>query len=260
MKKKNKIIVGCLSALALVSVTTVGFATWLVGVTQTSQGLTANLQVDNVQNETLFVEAKLTVGQVISVAEDTPVDRDGTKIVGTKSNGEKEGAIPVSEDALKFTLDSLTVRVGKNVTTQPTAVKIALDNSEGKSAKNTTTTNKFTEAKRQGTSWTYLAFEQTLNLSDTSLFEKTGEDDDSSTYVTYTLKEGKKEFKLGWGTYFALSDGNKKPTDFYNSFTNGKDFTTLLNMSEQAHSELSQMYSALTGATIDLTVSVVTGA
>ncbi len=258
MKKKNKIIVGCLSALALVSVTTVGFATWLVGVTQTTQGLQANLQVDNVQNETIFVEAALSTNE-ITVAEDTVVKRDGTKIVGTKSNGQEEGAIPVSEDALKFTLDSLTVRVGKNVTTQPTAVKIVLDNTEGKSVKNTTTTNKFTEAKRQGTSWTYLAFEQTLSLSDTNIFDKV--DEENSTYVTYTLKEGKKEFKLGWGTYFKLSDGNKKPTDFYNSFTNGKDFTTLLNMSEQAHSELSQMYSALTtGATIDLTVSIVTGA
>ena len=263
MKKKNKIIVGCLSALALVSLTTVGFATWLVGVTQTSQGLTANLQVDNVvKNEILFVEAKLAENTIISVAEDEVVDREGTKIVGTKSNGSDEGAIPVSADALKFSLASLTVRVGKNVSAQPTAVKIVLDNSEGKSACNTTSVDTFEEANRQGISWTYLAFEQTLNLSDTTLFDKTGEEDPSSTYITYTLKEDKKTFTLGWGTYFELSDENKKPTDFYNSFTTSiKDFTKLLEMSEQAHSELLQMYSALNaeGAKIDLTVSIVNG-
>ena len=251
MKKKNKIIVGCLSALALVSITTVGFATWLVGVTQTSQGLTANLQVDNVvQNETLFVEAKLSTNK-ITVAEEEAVKRTDKQIVGASTNA-AESPIKVDGNALSFSFTSLVVRIGDSVTNAPDKVKVTIDNSEGKSVCNKveSTGNKMGSTYRTTEApWYYLDSKVSIDLNETNFDVM-----DEGTYTTYTLKSEKLTYKLTWGSFF----GNTKPTEFYNGLVKSQSFEELLTMSNNAYDELSTMNSTLGAGTLDLVVSLET--
>ena len=248
MKKKNKIIVGCLSALALVSVTTVGFATWLVGVTQTSQGLTANLEVDNVQNETIFVEAALSTNK-ITVAEESAVDRTGKQIVGTKTNAEDEG-IKVDTNALSFTFTSLTVRIGDSATNEPDQVEITIDNGDKKSTCNKVANEGNIMGATYRTTaapWYYLDCDVAIPLT-----EEYFTISDEGTYTTYTLKAEKMTHKLKWGSFF----GGNRPTSFYNDLVKDQKFEELLTMSNNAYTELSTMNSTLGKGTLDLLVSL----
>ena len=250
MKKRNKIIAACASVFAVISVATVGFATWLVGVTQTSLGLGVQTQVDGVQNETQYVEAKVAEGTKITVAEKEAHERTGKNIVGASAN-DGEAAIQVDINALTFSFESITVRIGKNATTPPTKVVITLD--DEKSTVNQVTENTMTEtyrpALKEGSYWTYLALKPiTLTLST----EFDSKSSDSDTYTTYTLKEGKKLVQLSWGTFF----GNKNPVAYYNGLVKEQGFDELLKMSEHASAELTKMNEVLSAGTLTINVAL----
>lgn len=249
--KITKKLVACLSAFAVVSVATVGFATWLVGVTQNSQDVFLTAQVDDVKyNETAFLEASIAQGTTIAIAEKEETPRGETTIVGTSTD---EDGITVNENALKFSFESLTVRLGKNLATKPTKVKVVIDN-EATTANQVTTntmTTKYRPALSGESYWTYLA--SNIEIP----FDTEGEDasfsvDTSSdpTFDIYTLT--KKDYELSWGTFF----GGDEPTTFYNGLVDEQEFKELLTMSTNAYTELAAMNSALAGKTITLTVSL----
>lgn len=248
MKKRNKIIAACASVFAVISVATVGFATWLVGVTQTSLGLGVQTQVDGVQNETQYVEAKVAEGTKITVAEKEAHERTGKNIVGASAN-DGEAAIQVDKNALTFSFESIIVRIGKNATTPPTKVVITLD--DEKSTVNQVTENLMTETYRpaleEESYWTYLALEPITLTLGTDFDPK-----DSDTYTTYTLKEDKKSVQLSWGTFF----GNKNPVAYYNGLVNNQEFDKLLEMSEHASAELTKMNEVLSAGTLTINVAL----
>ena len=251
MKKINKILAGCIGCLAVVSVASIGFATWLVGVTQNSLDLTIAAEVDSVQNQTQYVDAVLVAGQEIAVAEESVVKRDGKKIVGTAQN-DGDG-IKVDENALSFKFESITVRIGDNVTGAPNKVKIELK--DDKNEFNKVTTNTMTETYRKASSqgglgyWTYLSFSTTIDLDSTNFNVS-----DKETYTEYTLKDpSSKTYKLNWGTYF----GSTRPTSFYNNLIADQEFNELLTMSQNAYTELDAMHKTLSGKQLTLSVSLV---
>lgn len=251
MKKINKILAGCMGCLAVVSVTSIGFATWLVGVTQNSLDLTIAAEVDSVQNQTQYVDAVLVPDQKIAVAEESVVNRDGKKIVGTAQN-DGDG-IKVDANALSFKFESITVRIGDNVTGAPSKVKIELK--DDKNEFNKVTANTMTETYRKTSSqgglgyWTYLSFSTTIDLDSTNF-----DVSDEETYTEYTLKDpSSKTYKLNWGTYF----GSTRPTSFYNNLIADQEFNELLTMSQNAYSELDAMHKTLSGKQLTLSVSLV---
>lgn len=254
MKKINKILAGCIGCLAVVSVSSIGFATWLVGVTQNSLDLTIAAEVDSVQNQTQYVDAVLVTGQTIAVAEESAVDRDGKKIVGTAQND--GNGIKVDANALSFKFQSITVRIGDNVTDAPNKVKIEL-----KDDKNTFIKVEEEEDNKMGVTyrktesqgglgyWTYLSFSTTIDLDSTNFNVS-----DKETYTEYTLKDpSSKAYKLNWGTFF----GGERPTTFYNNLIAEQSFNELLTMSQNAYSELDAMYKAFYGQQLTLSVSLV---
>lgn len=253
MKKINKILAGCIGCLAVVSVASIGFATWLVGVTQNSLDLTIAAEVDSVQNQTQYVDAVLVPDQTIAVAEESVVDRDGKKIVGTAQND--GNGIKVDPNALSFKFKSITVRIGDNVnvTNAPNKVKIELK--DDKNTFNKVTQNIMTETYRKTETqgelryWTYLSFSTTIDLNSTNFNVN-----DQETYTEYTLKDpSSKTYKLNWGTYF----GGNRPTTFYNNLIAEQDFDELLTMSQNAYSELDAMYKAFSDHQLTLSVSLV---
>lgn len=250
MKKRNKIIAACASVFAVISVATVGFATWLVGVTQTSLGLGVQTQVDGVQNETQYVEAKVAEGTKITVAEKEAYVRTGKNIVGASAN-DGEAAIQVDKNALTFSFESVTVRIGKNATTPPTKVVITLNDEKSTVNQVTETENLMAETYRpaleEGNYWTYLALKPITLTLGTDFDPK-----DSDTYTTYTLKEGKKLVQLSWGTFFE----NKNPVAYYNGLVNNQEFDKLLEMSEHASAELTKMNEVLSAGTLTINVAL----
>lgn len=249
MKKRNKIIAACASVFAVISVATVGFATWLVGVTQKSLGLGVETQVDSVQNETQYVEAKVAAGTKITVAEKEERKRTGKNIVGASAN-EGEAAIQVDANALTFSFKSITVRIGDNATTPPTKVVITLD--DEKSTVNQVTDNKMGTKYRSaltGTSnyWTYLKLDPvTLTLAENFVAQ------DNESYTTYTQEDDFKKIQLGWGTFF----NNNNPVAYYNGLVGSETFEDLLVMSDHASAELTKMNQVLSTGTLTINVAL----
>ena len=249
--KITKKLVACLSAFAVVSVATVGFATWLVGVTQNSQNVFLTAQVDDVKNETAFLEASIAPGTTIAIAEKEVTPRGETTIVGTSTD--KDG-ISVSKDALKFSFEKVEVRLGKSLATLPKSVKVTINNE--KTAANQVKTNTMGETYRRalgaGTEyWTYLAADITIPFTTEGEGANFTVDKESDgTFDIYKLKN--LDYELDWGTFF----GGDEPTVFYNGLVNEQEFKELLTMSTNAYTELAAMNKALAGQTITLTVSL----
>ena len=267
MKKRNKIIVGCVSALALVSVASVGLATWLVGVTQEAKNVSIKAEVDGVQNQIVYIDAALVAGSTVKVAEDSPVPVEGTTIVGTAQNAGESG-IQVSADALNFTFDNITIRVGSSATSVPDKVIIELDDKTSTCNQVKDEANLLGDTYRDNEGndsvgyWTYLAFRTEIAIDGTNFSSRKEGEFTTYTWNGHKVGEGEemsKTYKLGRGTFF----NNHKPTTFYNDDVVSKNkvtkFNDLLSLSNKAYSELDAMKDALTAEGAGLTLKVSLG-
>ncbi len=263
MKKRNKIIAFSVSTLAVLSVSTVGFATWLVGVQKTSEDVKVTATVDETTNQSVFLSAK--IDKVIKLAEAAETGSDGGdyKIIEAT-----QGSInTANENYLGFKFSELKLTVSKNnFDGKPDAIKISLpvDLNQG----NTVETNEFSEhGKRPGSSWTYVSFtEKTLKLTDENFTIKDSDpDSDTDGFIEYTILDGKNNFSFEWGTFFdnvALEDEVKSPVNFYNSLYTDADFKeggaysgedkfeVLFKASQKATNELKTMQTNLKKLTI----------
>lgn len=251
MKKNKKVIIGAISGLALVSIATIGFSTWVVGVEQETQNPTVTAVVDDVENNSIYLQASISEGEQVKLAQTASVS--GGKIVNAKEGG----AIGVSADAMKFSFENISLVVGNNVTSKPTAIKIELITSEESNKFNYPADDpKDLIGKREGTNYTYITLNTSLTLPTKTNETFTVNNDSESGYTTYTLNEAKKEFSFEWGTFF----GNKLPTSYYNDlYTEESNYKTLFTASANAGKELKQMAEDFKGQTITLTVSLEDG-
>lgn len=253
MKKRSKYIALSVSALALVSVCSIGFATWLVGIQQTTDEVTLKAQVDNYVNDTIFLSANLSTTSV-KICETSKVDKTGNNIIGTTEPG-KEG-IGYAEDGLKFTFKDITLKVSKTTTAEvPDTIEVSLaDNNDW----NKVTTNTLGNEKRPdtGSPWTYLTLGEngSLEFSLATDFDKSSDAD--SDYDTYTLKSGKLTQTFGWGTFF----GEEAPTTFYNNLYKNamQNFEEVVAGVTAITTELKAMKNDFTDQTITLKVEAVT--
>lgn len=254
MKKRSKYIALGVSALALVSVCSIGFATWLVGIQQTADEVTLEAQVDDYVNDTVFLSANLSTPSV-KICEKEEHKKGEGDIIGTS-----KGTIGYDAGGLSFTFSDITLKVSKKATVNPTSVTISLSAEDGDNAWNSVPTkknkllDKRTSIEGIGTGpWTYLAFDEvTLNVG-TDLKDVTNEREDKTIYNTYSITS--KELSFKWGTFF----NSKDPTDFYNGvYSKVKDFDEVAEGVTAITTELEDMKDAFTGQTITLKVEAVT--
>lgn len=256
MKIRSKYIALSVSALALVSVCSIGFATWLVGIQQTTDEVTLEAQVDDYVNDTVFLSANLSTPSVKICEKEEHKKREGD-IIGTS-----KGTIGYDADGLSFTFSDITLKVSKKATVNAESVTIFLSKEEGDNTWNSVPTEK-NELDDKRTSiegietgpWTYLAFDEvTLNVG-TDLINVTEGQEDNAIYNTYSVTNKKLSFK--WGTFF----NSKDPTDFYNGVYSGvKDFDEVAEGVTAITTELKDMKDAFSGQTITLKVEAVTSA
>ena len=252
MKKRSKYIALSVSALALVSVCSIGFATWLVGIQQTTDEVTLKAQVDNYVNDTIFLSANLSTTSV-KICETSKVDKTGNNIIGTTEPG-KEG-IGYAADGLQFKFADITLKVSKTTTAKvPDRIEVSLADNN---AWNNVTTNTLGNGKRPdtGSPWTYLTLGEngSLEFSLATDFDKNSDD---PNYDTYTLNSGKLTQTFGWGTFF----GGEAPTTFYNNLYRDamENFEKVVAGVTAITTELKAMKDAFTGQTITLKVNAVT--
>lgn len=270
MIKRNKkhILIG-VCALAGVALTSVGFATWVVGVQKTNEDLKLNVEVDLVQSDTKFLSAALTAGAKLTIAERTEVDKTGTnKIVGTKKNG--DGGIAVDSNALKFSFASITINMGKGVakSNYPTELTLKLDNAKAGNAINKVASDavKFSDEDVKGKrtssaeGYTYLSYENTITLrfgeaSDASANMIKQTEDETKPYFTYKLADSLLAQEFAWGSLFGTADG-RTPTAFYNSIpAESASLDDLLAASAKAYAEIEAMYNVFKVKDTSLTIS-----
>lgn len=243
--KKSKLVLFSVIGLAAISIGTVGFATWMVGVQKKEETLTISALVDNTLNNSIYLEAEITNKDVI-VAESAEhvksKDTPSTDIVfASKKDGE---AFTVNENALKFTFSKLQFSKGTSVAF-PTQLKLELQTS----ANNTVSSTGNLTGREGAESWTYLKLDKTFNINE-SMYTRDETVTDKS-YVTY--KFNTITYSLDWGTFFG--DDGKSPVQYYNALaaTRGGSVSDLFELSDKVYSEISTMKSTLTG---NLTVKV----
>lgn len=261
--RKSKLVLFSVIGLAAVSIGTVGFATWVVGVQNKTESLTVTALVDNTKNSSVYLEA---------VVENSPVKVAETSIYPTAesqpkawdivtASTESGAAITVDPNALQFKFTTLQYSYGNDATV-PTKLTIELLKGESDNTANIVTKD---EVGRVGDSWRYLKFthEYTLNTSETNLAQNklkvTDVSDSTKSFKKFTVDN--KIFTLEWGSYF--NDTN--PVSYYNSLSQKNIYendgvtdkvSAMFTLADQAYAEIAQMKKALTEGSPKLTVKV----
>lgn len=264
--RKSKLVLFSVIGLAAVSIGTVGFATWMVGVQKKEETLTVTALVDNTKNSSVYLEA---------VVEDSPVKVAETSIYptsGSKTNAwdivtastESGTAITVDANALQFKFTTLQYSYGNDAIV-PTKLTIELLEGESDNTANKVSLNEVKRTGDSNSSWRYLKFkhEYTLNTSETNLADNklkvTGASESGKSFKKFTVDN--KIFTLEWGSYF----NNTNPVSYYNSlsktniYDNGAvtdKVSAMFTLADQAYAEIAQMKKALTEGSPKLTVKV----
>lgn len=256
MKKKNLLI--ALIGLTTISLAGVGFATWVVGVTQKEVGSNLSVEVDDALNDSVFLKASFATNAKVAIAETAKVTKpDKYGLVSVADNSTSGQGLKVDINALSFEFAELKYIVGDAISTDatPAYLKLELDNTKNLSNVVKAENVKLTDQKGarpvkvgEGTEpeLHYLQFKEYIKLDSTTTDSTT---DSSST--TYTLKD--KKFKFLWGDFFGNTTNtaadNKQPSTYYNELYAGvenPEYETLLDASNKAYQELTAMKSVLT--------------
>lgn len=258
MKKKNLLI--ALIGLTTISLAGVGFATWVVGVTQKEVESNLQVEVDDALNDSVFLKASFATNAKVAIAETAKVTKpDKYGLVSVTDNAASSQGLPISDKALSFEFAELKYIVGNAISTDaaPAYLKLELDNTKNASNVVQADNVKLTDRKGarpvkvgEGTEpeLHYLQFKEYVKLDSTSTVSTT---EGSST--TYSLTN--KKFKFLWGDFFGNTTNttadNKQPSTFYNELYKDvaePEYETLLDASNKAYQELTAMKSVLTAS------------
>lgn len=271
MFKKKKIVLTSVLALAGVSLATVGFATWVVGLQKQTEDLTVNAIVDNSENQAIYLEA-VTDSKKVEVAEKVAYTELQNNEIVKAQNG---GSVAISDKTLQFTFTTLQYSVGNNVkeTENPNHITFELlttDECNIVKKANCLMDDKYrtaatdTDGKSQ---YHYLQFKEEFNLVTEGTGKNVTLDESVSTTATYkTYKVDKVTYTLNWGDFFGNADMNTtaSPREFYNAKSVSKAAglkaseikSELFADADKANTELQKMKEALEGGTLSVKVSL----
>ena len=240
---KRKWIVGGAIFFGSVALLTTGFATWTVGVTQTTGNKDVNVTVDTAENQSVFLELGALSDDSIKLMETAQV-----------SNGVMVNAATDTDydaDALKITIASIKVTIGGSVSTAYSKLVFSIE----ELGDTTTYANDLVYvgasadligsaiSGRTGEKWSYIEAPADLLLS-------SGAYADANNIKTYTFAATTLEFQ--WGSFF----NNMSPANFYNAKFNSQSDSVRVAQTGNVTSELNAMHDALNGKTIQLKVTL----
>ena len=266
--RKSKLVLFSVIGLAAVSIGTVGFATWVVGVQRTEVGLQLSAKVDDTQNKSIMLEAEIDTNYTFKVAETEEHNSITNNDLVVTGNSGTNTSIGFDINAMKFQFSKLQFSCG-DAATKPTKLTLKLATNDANSF-NTVTANKLGSSERVGDSWTYLSLDYTLTLD---YNEGVGKNvtaqsrGDGQSYTTYEINT--KIFDMHWGTFFgneSYANNNTSPLKYYNSISNKKvgesdqyvydTPSELFTLADNIHSEISTMNSVLNNSSNKLQILV----
>ena len=253
--RKSKLVLFSVIGLAAVSIGTVGFATWMVGVEKKSEALTFTANVDNTLNESLYLEAEASSNEII-IAEKVEHTKANTDILGAKVDSPLgEGNVTVNPNALQFTFTKLKYSLG-NGATNPTKLHLKLataTETETINACNVVTTSELTGERTGATKWSYLAYDKTFTINGSEGDIITTTPTSKGSYTEYDF--GTKTFTLNWGDFF----GSTSPVTYYNTISAKEaysDASAKFTLADNVSKELTAMQTALKGKQLTIDVSL----
>lgn len=246
-RNKNKIILGSILGVALVSLVTIGFSSWIIGLQKTTDQVDGlAVQVDTVEDQTAYLNIGVAEDEAINIVE-TNVDNtaDGIKFTQTED----------FDDDFNITFTSFQVILPEGSADYDVVnfeVKLVHGDSETELPKYKYSSDVGTDALSRGnTEYTYIeAAKLTYTLS--TDFKKVTTDG----YDFYTIKTDSDGniFKFKWGSLFGE---NSSPVEFYQGKIDAVNETgqedtdeqlkQKLQIMNQANHELSAMHTAFYG-------------
>lgn len=267
MKKtgRNKILLGFSIGFAVVSLSTVGLATWLIGLQNNKVVLdNINVVVDGISDETSYLNIKVADDDYGINISDTINAEVAPETGGVSLDGEPNNDFEVK-------LSSFDIVYSDDAKFNSLNIDVKLDNKEFPVAKLSGSTITFPDESstttidyfgRSGGSLTFIDFVDKTTFSEEADLTSNGYTS-VSDYEGYkffkksnTSQKDYQSFEFTWGSIF----GNKSPIEFYNKKIKSAENTdTKLNMLNQVKVELSQLNKLFTGKTIKITVTLDVG-
>lgn len=211
--KKNKIILGVLAGAAVISLASVGFAQWQIGIKQDNFNKDFTLDVDTTSSQTAVLD--------IELAETNPA----IKIGETAAVTNPDGGVTTFDDAtgkLTVGVTKFRIIVDKEHTLNKVTFSYTVGTTGNTSRFETTVETDDLFARKANTKYSYLALANE-EINSTNITEYFDADNDLiPEHIVYTLKNTtdveNPYSKLGfkWGDYF----GNVNPGKFYNDKIN----------------------------------------
>lgn len=253
-KTKKYTILGV--ALATVAVSSVGLATWLTGLTQTSISADVSVDIDVVKDSTQYVSIALDENENgLTFCESAEISLDQGRVIGFDNDKSKEPDLTINLKEFNFVYSNDSFEF-KSLT-----LKLTINN-----AKWPTYTRK--EGNALGLvaqEYSYIDLVGGAALSDDSGYGLEITSDNLETYFeteteykgsAYTfMKFTQNALTFKRGTLFG--DGSQTPSEFYNSKIPSTDTTVQkVNKLEQVKTELAAMKGAFVGKTMKIEVSL----
>ena len=260
--KKKKIILGSCVGLALVSLCSVGFATWLVGMNKESAETNiTNIQFDAVSSQTKYVDIVGANGDTLTIVDSVTSNEDGNNNIVLQGE---------SKTDLNVALEKFELAYSEKGTFESLKLNASIDGvNTGLPAYTTKTTDVF--KRTANTNYYYIKldkFSETSTGTPAATYTETtityddvtelGSDFDANTepiegFQYYKIKDTSKILKFTWGNMFE----GKAPIEYYQGkLDKATDIETKLKMLNAIDQELTAMNEAFKNKTIKITVTL----
>lgn len=256
--KKKKIILGSCVSLALVSLCSVGFATWLVGMNKESATAEiTDIKFDAVSSQTKYVDIVGATGDTLTIVDSVTSNTSGTNNIVLDGD---------SKTDLTVALDKFELAYSEEGTFESLKLNASIDGVDtGLPAYTTETTDVF--ERTAGTNYYYIKLDEFSETSTATYTETTitydsttkleSDFDANSETITgfnyYKIKNNSKTLKFTWGNMF----GEKAPIEYYQAKLNdAPNIETKLKMLNAIDQELTAMNEAFKDKTIKITVTL----
>ncbi len=238
MIKKNKkhILIG-VCALAGVALTSVGFATWVVGVQKTNEDLKLNVEIDTATQNTAVVEINVKSGEQLRIAELAAVSDPNKNVttVDTTTLGDFD-----------IELDKYRIIVDNNHQVSSVTYEVYVGNTNDETAKNrfnakAVNVSELIHPSYVDDSLSYIKL-KTTNIESNTAFKSNFSIDTDITLEGHTAyMPNDSIIHFGWGNFFG-ADSN--PAAFYEAKMDSVKDKTIeerINMSSAIIKEINGM-------------------
>ena len=259
--KKKKIIIGSCVGLALVSLCSVGFATWLVGMNKDSATAEiTEIKFDAVSSQTKYVDIAGVNGDTLTIVDSVTSNEDGNNNIVLQGEAKTDLNVALEKFELAYS------KKGTLGTFKSLKLNASIDGVKtGLPAYTTETTDVF--GRNADTNYYYIKLDKFSETS-TATYTETTITYDSTTklksdfdansktiegFEYYKIKDSSKTLKFTWGNMFE----GKPPIEYYQGkLGEAEDIETKLKMLNAIDQELTAMNSAFENKTIKITVTL----